>query len=103
MSTIIADILLLTTKVAVAHEVAHINYSTFLDAPAIDSEPVRGQDVGISAKALTDGQGEVVAAFYKDANIHHLALAGNYDEHYITISQNTEDDLMDLSHIAEGQ
>jgi hypothetical protein len=104
MSTIIADILLLTTKVAVAHEVAHIEYSTFSDAPAVDLELVHGQDVGISAKvALTDGKGEVVAVFCRDANVHHLVLAGNYDEHYITMSQNTEDDLMDLSHIAKGQ
>ncbi|KAJ8594680.1 hypothetical protein M405DRAFT_808618 [Rhizopogon salebrosus TDB-379] len=104
MSIITADILLLTTKVAVAHEVAHIEYSTFSDAPAVHLVLVHGQDVGISAKvALTDGKGEVVAVLCRDANVYHLVLAGNYDEHYITMSQNTEDDLMDLSHIAEGQ
>jgi 2-phospho-L-lactate guanylyltransferase (CobY/MobA/RfbA family) len=42
MSIIIADIFLLTTKVAVAHEVAHIEYSTLSDVPVIDSELVNG-------------------------------------------------------------
>ncbi|OAX33811.1 hypothetical protein K503DRAFT_836390, partial [Rhizopogon vinicolor AM-OR11-026] len=68
---------------------------------SISSEEFRGQNVGISAEvALTDDQGGVVAVFEEWTGIHHVALAGKHNEHYITLS---EDDAVDLARIAEGQ
>jgi hypothetical protein len=72
-------------KVVLVHEVAHIVHATFSDGPSISSEEFCGQNVGISAEvALTDDQGEVVAVFEEWTGIHHLALAGKHNEHYIT-------------------